>query len=40
LKHIGHVTPAEVFEPMTGDKWGYRRKARLGVRQCVKKDVS
>ena len=37
LKHIGHVTPAEVFEPMTGDKWGYRRKARLGVRHVRKK---
>ncbi len=37
LKHIGHVEPAEVFEPMTGDKWGYRRKARLGVRHVRKK---
>ncbi|RTZ65207.1 MAG: 23S rRNA (uracil(1939)-C(5))-methyltransferase RlmD [Aquificaceae bacterium] len=37
LKHIGHVEPAEVFAPMTGDKWGYRRKARLGVRHVRKK---
>ena len=37
LKHIGHVEPAEVFEPMTDDKWGYRRKARLGVRHVRKK---
>jgi 23S rRNA (uracil1939-C5)-methyltransferase len=37
LKHIGHVEPAEVFDPMTGDQWGYRRKARLGVRHVRKK---
>lgn len=38
LKHIGHVEPAEVFDPMTGDQWGYRRKARLGVRHVRKKE--
>ncbi|MCK5896448.1 MAG: 23S rRNA (uracil(1939)-C(5))-methyltransferase RlmD [Cocleimonas sp.] len=38
LKHIGHVKPAEVFEPMTGEQWGYRRKARLGVRHVRKKE--
>lgn len=37
LKHIGDVEPAEVFDPMTGDQWGYRRKARLGVRHVRKK---
>ncbi|HFC92817.1 MAG TPA: 23S rRNA (uracil(1939)-C(5))-methyltransferase RlmD [Leucothrix mucor] len=37
LKHIGHVEPVEVFEPMTGEQWGYRRKARLGVRHVRKK---
>lgn len=37
LKHIGHVEPAEVFEPIVGEKWGYRRKARLGVRHVRKK---
>ena len=37
LKHIGHVSPAEVFAPITGDTWGYRRKARLGVRHVRKK---
>ena len=37
LKHIGHVEPAEVFEPIVGDKWAYRRKARLGVRHVRKK---
>ncbi len=38
LKHLGKVEPAEVFEPMTGDSWGYRRKARLGVKFVYKKD--
>lgn len=37
LKHIGGVEPQEVFEPMTGDQWAYRRKARLGVRHVRKK---
>jgi len=37
LKHIGHVEPAEVFSPMIGEQWGYRRKARLGVRHVRKK---
>ncbi len=37
LKHIGNVEPAEVFEAMTGDMWGYRRKARLGVKYVFKK---
>jgi 23S rRNA (uracil1939-C5)-methyltransferase len=37
LKHIGHVEPIEVFEPITGEQWGYRRKARLGVRYVRKK---
>jgi len=38
LTHIGKVTPETVFEPMTGDQWGYRRKARLGVRHVRKKN--
>ena len=38
LQHIGKVTPNEVFEPMVGDHWGYRRKARLGVRHVRKKN--
>ena len=38
LSHIGKVTPETVFEPMTGDHWGYRRKARLGVRHVRKKN--
>src|SRR5690606_34595085 len=38
LRHIGKVTPGEVLLPLTGPHWGYRRKARLGVRFVMKKD--
>ena len=38
LKHLGNVEPAELFDAMTGDSWGYRRKARLGVKYVHKKD--
>jgi len=38
LKHLGKVVPLEVFEPITGDSWGYRRKARLGAKFVIKKD--
>lgn len=38
LKHLGNVEPEEVFEPITGDQWAYRRKARLGVKFVYKKD--
>ncbi|RUM71693.1 MAG: 23S rRNA (uracil(1939)-C(5))-methyltransferase RlmD [Sulfurovum sp.] len=38
LKHLGNVEPQEVFEPITGDSWGYRRKARLGAKFVFKKD--
>ena len=38
LKHLGDVEPQEVFEPITGDSWGYRRKARLGAKFVFKKD--
>jgi 23S rRNA (uracil1939-C5)-methyltransferase len=38
LKHIGGVTPGEVLPPLLGaGPWGYRRKARLGVRYVTKK---
>jgi 23S rRNA (uracil1939-C5)-methyltransferase len=38
LKHIGKVEPAAVLPPLAGDSpWGYRRKARLGVRYVPKK---
>lgn len=38
LKHVGKVEPEAVFEPMLGDIWAYRRKARLGVRYVHKKE--
>jgi len=37
LEHLGGVEPPEVFPPLTGPLWGYRRKARLGVRYVAKK---
>lgn len=37
LQHIGQVKPQEVFPPITADSWGYRRKARLGVKYVHKK---
>ena len=38
LKRLGKAEPETVLEPLTGPHWGYRRKARLGVRFVVKKD--
>ncbi|UCB54408.1 MAG: 23S rRNA (uracil(1939)-C(5))-methyltransferase RlmD [Thiotrichales bacterium] len=38
LRHIGNVEPEQVLEPITGEQWGYRSKARLGVRYVAKKD--
>ncbi|MGD8590553.1 MAG: 23S rRNA (uracil(1939)-C(5))-methyltransferase RlmD [Chromatiales bacterium] len=38
LRHIGKVSPAELLPPLVNDSpWGYRRKARLGVRYVPKK---
>lgn len=38
LRQIGGVTPAEVLPPLrNGDPWGYRRKARLGVKDVLRK---
>ncbi|MET0065459.1 MAG: 23S rRNA (uracil(1939)-C(5))-methyltransferase RlmD [Candidatus Thiodiazotropha sp.] len=38
LKHIGRVEPATILDPLRGESaWGYRRKARLGVRHVPKK---
>lgn len=34
---VGHVEPARWLEPLTGPAWGYRRRARLGVRNVIKK---
>lgn len=32
LQHQAHATPKEILPPITADIWGYRHKARLGVR--------
>ena len=32
LERLGRVEPETVLEPLRGPSWGYRRKARLGVR--------
>ena len=37
LAHIGKVTPERWLAPLPGPVWGYRRKARLGVRLVPKK---
>ncbi len=38
LRHFGHIQPEDWLPPLTGPIWGYRRKARLGVRYVPKKD--
>ena len=38
LEHIGKVSPESWLAPLTGPAWGYRRRARLGVRQVPGKD--
>ncbi|NHA15246.1 23S rRNA (uracil(1939)-C(5))-methyltransferase RlmD [Thioalkalivibrio sp. XN279] len=37
LHRIGRVVPEASWEPIPGPSWGYRRKARLGVRKVDKK---
>ena len=37
LTHIGKVEPIQVLEPLTGPLWGYRRRARLGVKYVAQK---
>lgn len=38
FKHLGKVQPKEVMPPLRGPHWGYRRKARLGVKYVAKKE--
>jgi 23S rRNA (uracil1939-C5)-methyltransferase len=38
LIRIGKVEPESVLAPLTGPSWGYRQKARLGVRYVRKKE--
>lgn len=37
LRRIGHVTPDRVLDPVTGPSWGYRRRARLSVKDVPAK---
>ena len=37
LQHIGGVTPEEIATPLADPAWGYRRRARLGVKYVDKK---
>lgn len=38
LNHFGNVVPQQWLAPLTGPLWGYRRKARLGVKHVPKKE--
>jgi len=38
LERIGKVVPDNIWEPLTGLEWDYRRKARLSVRYVHKKE--
>ena len=38
LQHIGGVQPEQLLAPLSGPVWGYRRKARLGVKYVIKKE--
>jgi 23S rRNA (uracil1939-C5)-methyltransferase len=37
LWHIGRVRPEHMLPPIQGEPWGYRHRARLGVRKVEKK---
>ena len=37
LNHFGNVVPQTWLAPLRGPLWGYRRKARLGVKHVPKK---
>ncbi len=37
LQRIGGVVPEIILPPLTGPVWGYRNKARLGVKYVIKK---
>lgn len=38
LAHFGHLKPEVILPPLWGSTWGYRRKARLGVKFVNKKN--
>jgi 23S rRNA (uracil1939-C5)-methyltransferase len=37
LQHQAGITPRRIADPIRGPQWGYRRKARLGVKSVAKK---
>lgn len=37
FERVGRVKPERILPPLTGPTWGYRRKARLGVKHVPKK---
>jgi 23S rRNA (uracil1939-C5)-methyltransferase len=37
LARLGGVEPARLLEPLTGPVWGYRRRARLGIKHVTRK---
>ncbi|MBI5936543.1 MAG: 23S rRNA (uracil(1939)-C(5))-methyltransferase RlmD [Betaproteobacteria bacterium] len=37
FKHIGKVTPETILSPIHGPAWGYRTRARISVRNVLKK---
>jgi len=37
LARLGGVQPERILEPLTGPAWGYRRRARLGVKDVPRK---
>lgn len=37
FERIGKLSIPEIWEPLTGPHWGYRRKARMGVKYVAKK---
>jgi 23S rRNA (uracil1939-C5)-methyltransferase len=39
LEHLGKVIPREALPPLTAGAWGYRRKARLGVKFMRREEV-
>ncbi len=39
LNNIGQITPNEILPALRGPVWGYRRKARLGVKYVEKKNT-
>ncbi len=39
LKHIGRVKPLRILPPIFGPEWHYRHRARLSVKDVLKKNT-